>query len=49
MKSEPFLLFQTYIGTVVVSVNPYKKLDLYTPDIIEEYRSRNIYELPPHM
>ncbi|XP_053408862.1 unconventional myosin-Ib-like isoform X3 [Mercenaria mercenaria] len=39
----------TYIGTVVVSVNPYKKLPLYTPEVIEEYRSRNIYELPPHI
>ncbi|KAH3702056.1 hypothetical protein DPMN_077057, partial [Dreissena polymorpha] len=39
----------TYIGTVVVSVNPYQKLPLYRPDIIEEYRSRNIYELPPHI
>lgn len=39
----------TYIGTVVVSVNPYKTTPLYTPSIIEEYRSRNIYELPPHI
>ncbi|KAJ8307514.1 hypothetical protein KUTeg_015598, partial [Tegillarca granosa] len=39
----------TYIGNVVVSVNPYKKLQLYTHDVIEEYRSRNIYELPPHI
>lgn len=39
----------TYIGSVVVSVNPYRKLSLYTTDIIEEYRSRNIYELPPHI
>ncbi|XP_060583585.1 unconventional myosin-Ia-like isoform X7 [Ruditapes philippinarum] len=39
----------TYIGTVVVSVNPYQKLPLYTAEVIEEYRSRNIYELPPHI
>ncbi|XP_013388567.1 unconventional myosin-Ib-like [Lingula anatina] len=39
----------TYIGTVVVSVNPYRKLPLYTDDVIFEYKSRNIYELPPHV
>ncbi|XP_076456188.1 unconventional myosin-Ia-like isoform X10 [Babylonia areolata] len=39
----------TYIGNVVVSVNPYQKLPLYTHSVVEEYRSRNIYELPPHI
>ncbi|XP_033732027.1 unconventional myosin-Ia-like isoform X2 [Pecten maximus] len=39
----------TYIGNVVVSVNPYRKLALYTDSVIEEYRCRNIYELPPHI
>ncbi|KAJ7375349.1 microtubule motor [Desmophyllum pertusum] len=39
----------TYIGNVVVSINPYRKFNLYTPERIAEYRSRNIYELPPHI
>ncbi|KAL9967896.1 hypothetical protein ACROYT_G026203 [Oculina patagonica] len=39
----------TYIGNVVVSINPYRKFNLYTPERIFEYRSRNIYELPPHI
>lgn len=39
----------TYIGNVVVSVNPYKPMSLYTHDIIDEYRNRNMYELPPHI
>ena len=44
------LLFQqTYIGTVVVSVNPYKNLPIYNQDVIEKYRGENLYELPPHM
>nr|XP_039269544.1 unconventional myosin-Ia-like isoform X1 [Styela clava] len=39
----------TYIGSVVVSVNPYKHLSIYGSDKIEEYRGRNMYELPPHI
>lgn len=39
----------TYIGNVVVSVNPYRKLPLYSHHVVEEYRCRNIYELPPHI
>ena len=34
---------------MVISVNPYKPLPLYEEKVIAEYRSRNIYELPPHM
>lgn len=40
---------QTYIGPVVVSVNPYQPVRIYTAEHVEEYRSRNSYELPPHM
>lgn len=40
---------QTYIGTVVVSVNPYKALPIYNQDVIDKYRGENLYELPPHM
>ncbi|XP_030856038.1 unconventional myosin-Ia [Strongylocentrotus purpuratus] len=39
----------TYIGNVVVSVNPYTKLPLYTMEKIMEYRGMNLYELPPHI
>lgn len=39
----------TFIGGVVVSVNPYKMLPIYTNEVIETYRSRYIYELPPHV
>lgn len=39
----------TYIGEVVVSVNPYKPMDLYGKEMIEYYRGRELYERPPHL
>lgn len=39
----------TYIGSVVISMNPYKPLPIYTADKVEEYRNRNFYELSPHI
>lgn len=42
-------LLQTYIGSVVISVNPYRSLSIYSPEKVEDYRNRNFYELSPHM
>ncbi|XP_019384614.1 PREDICTED: unconventional myosin-Ig [Crocodylus porosus] len=39
----------TYIGEVVVSVNPYRGTELYGRDVIEQYRGRELYERPPHL
>ncbi|XP_042890951.1 unconventional myosin IC-like [Penaeus japonicus] len=39
----------TYIGQVLVSVNPYKDLGLYTDAFLEKYRNVNFYEVPPHV
>ncbi|XP_006635813.2 unconventional myosin-Ig isoform X1 [Lepisosteus oculatus] len=39
----------TFIGEVVVSVNPYKQMDIYGKEIIETYRGRELYENPPHL
>ncbi|XP_034016403.1 unconventional myosin-Ig [Thalassophryne amazonica] len=39
----------TYIGEVVVSVNPYREMDIYSKDTIEAYRGRELYENPPHL
>lgn len=44
-----FYFPQTYIGQVLISVNPYKNLPIYGPDYIEKYRNVNFYELPPHV
>uniref|UniRef100_A0A673KY69 Unconventional myosin-Ig-like n=1 Tax=Sinocyclocheilus rhinocerous TaxID=307959 RepID=A0A673KY69_9TELE len=39
----------TFIGEVVVSVNPYRQLDIYGKEVIEDYRGRELYENPPHL
>uniref|UniRef100_A0A7N6BRK6 Myosin IG n=1 Tax=Anabas testudineus TaxID=64144 RepID=A0A7N6BRK6_ANATE len=39
----------TYIGEVVVSVNPYRQMDIYGKETIEAYRGRELYENPPHL
>ncbi|XP_050418381.2 unconventional myosin-Id isoform X2 [Patella vulgata] len=39
----------TYIGEVVVSVNPYRPVDIYNASYVEQYRGREIYERPPHI
>lgn len=44
-----FVFFQTYIGQVLISVNPYKQLPIYSENDIKEYRNKHFYEIPPHM
>ncbi|XP_004647104.1 unconventional myosin-Ia [Octodon degus] len=39
----------TYIGNVVVSVNPYQQLPIYGPEFIAKYRDYTFYELKPHI
>ena len=34
----------TYIGEVCVSVNPYKTMDLYNKNYVNQYKGREIYE-----
>ncbi|PVU88880.1 hypothetical protein BB559_005331 [Furculomyces boomerangus] len=39
----------TYIGNVLISVNPFKDLGIYTPEIIKSYQGKNKLELAPHV
>ena len=49
MTSLLYLSLQTYIGTLLVSVNPYKDLDIYSKKKMDTYMGVNFFELPPHM
>nr|XP_022903060.1 myosin-IB isoform X1 [Onthophagus taurus] len=42
-------LIYTYIGPVVISVNPYKELNIYTTSVIKEYENKHFFENSPHV
>ncbi|GAM19588.1 hypothetical protein SAMD00019534_027630 [Acytostelium subglobosum LB1] len=39
----------TYIGDVVISSNPFKKMNIYNDSDIKSYNGRYKYEMPPHI
>ncbi|NWS64969.1 MYO1A protein, partial [Chunga burmeisteri] len=39
----------TYIGNVLISVNPYQSLPIYTPEKVEEYHNCNFFAVKPHI
>lgn len=43
------VILQTYTGSILVAVNPYQILPIYTAEQIKLYKDRKIGELPPHI
>uniref|UniRef100_A0A3B3UW20 Unconventional myosin-VIIa-like n=1 Tax=Poecilia latipinna TaxID=48699 RepID=A0A3B3UW20_9TELE len=39
----------TFIGSVLVAVNPYQDFPIYSPEQVNLYHSRKLGELPPHI
>ncbi|WFD29654.1 class II myosin [Malassezia sp. CBS 17886] len=39
----------TYIGNVLISVNPFRDLGIYTDAVLASYRGKNRLEMPPHV
>ncbi|KAL7285494.1 hypothetical protein ACG7TL_000591 [Trametes sanguinea] len=39
----------TYIGAVLISVNPFRDLGIYTDEVLQKYKGKNRLEVPPHV
>ena len=42
-------LLQTYIAHVLISVNPFRDLGIYTAETLDSYRGKNRLEMTPHV
>jgi len=48
--TSPFHLFKTYTGSILVSVNPYKPVPIYSQETVRRYKGEPFGAgLPPHI
>jgi myosin V len=42
-------IIYTYSGLVLIAMNPFKRMNIYTPEIMRQYAGRPRHELEPHL
>ena len=48
-RSLSFTVPQTYVGTILVAVNPYETLSIYSDELLRTYNEMRMSDLPPHI
>ena len=47
--NHEYLVLQTYSGLFCITINPFKRLPVYTYKIMNVYRGKKRSEVPPHL
>jgi myosin-5 len=42
-------IIYTYSGLVLIAMNPFRRMNIYTPEIMRQYAGRPRHELEPHL